>query len=201
FSGFAMVMTLMLVARVVFKLNNLVTMTHIELMNKIILATGTIVGYAYAMEFFIAQYSGNPYEGFVFVNRATGDYAWSYWIMVLCNVISPQVFWFSKNRRNIPLMFVISIFVNIGMWFERFTIISTSLHHDFLPSSWGYYSPTWVEVSIFLGTFGTFLTLFLLFSKFIPVIAMAEVKSIMPYAQPHHGHHEEGGAHANGGGH
>ncbi len=201
FSGFAMVVTLLVIMREILDLKEYITLKHLDNMNKIILATGMMVGYAYAMEFFIAQYSGNPYEGFVFVNRATGDYAWSYWIMVLCNVISPQVFWFAKNRRNIALMFVISIFVNIGMWFERFTIISTSLHHDFLPSSWGYYSPTWVEVSIFLGTFGTFLTLFLLFSKFIPVIAMAEVKSIMPYAQPHHGHHEEGGAHANGGGH
>jgi molybdopterin-containing oxidoreductase family membrane subunit len=186
FSGFAMVMTLLVIAREVLDLKEYITLKHLENMNKIILATGMMVGYAYAMEFFIAQYSGNPYESFVFINRATGDYAWAYWTMVLCNVVSPQVFWFKKLRRSVPLMFIISILVNIGMWFERFTIIATSLHHDFLPASWGYYTPTWVEVSIFAGTFGIFLTLFLLFAKYIPVIAIAEVKAILPTAQPHH---------------
>ncbi|MCX7929204.1 MAG: polysulfide reductase NrfD [Chlorobi bacterium] len=188
FSGFAMVMTLLVIAREVLDLKEYITLKHLENMNKIILATGMMVGYAYAMEFFIAQYSGNPYESFVFINRATGDYAWAYWTMVLCNVVSPQVFWFKKLRRNIPLMFIVSILVNIGMWFERFTIIATSLHHDFLPASWGYYTPTWVEVSIFAGTFGIFLTLFLLFAKYIPVIAIAEVKAILPTAQPRHHH-------------
>lgn len=188
FSGFAMVMTLLVIAREVLDLKEFITLKHLENMNKIILATGMMVGYAYAMEFFIAQYSGNPYESFVFINRATGDYAWAYWTMVLCNVVSPQVFWSRRLRRNIPLMFVVSILVNIGMWFERFTIIATSLHHDFLPASWGYYTPTWVEVSIFAGTFGIFLTLFLLFAKYIPVIAIAEVKAILPNAQPHHHH-------------
>ncbi len=190
FSGFAMVMTLLVITREVLDLKELITMKHLENMNKIILATGMMVGYAYAMEFFIAQYSGNPYEAFVFINRATGDYAWAYWTMVLCNVISPQVFWSRRLRRNIPVMFIVSILVNIGMWFERFTIISTSLHHDFLPASWGYYTPTWVEVSIFAGTIGIFLTLFLLFAKYIPVIAIAEVKAILPGAQPHHKHHD-----------
>jgi len=194
FSGFAMVMTLLVIAREVLDLKEYVTLKHLENMNKIILATGMMVGYAYAMEFFIAQYSGNPYEAFVFINRATGDYAWAYWTMVLCNVVSPQVFWSRRLRRNVPLMFIISILVNIGMWFERFTIIATSLHHDFLPASWGYYTPTWVEVSIFAGTFGIFLTLFLLFAKYIPVIAIAEVKAILPAAQPHH--HAHAAAHA-----
>ncbi|GIV49744.1 MAG: polysulfide reductase chain C [Candidatus Kapaibacterium sp.] len=189
FSGFAMVMTLLVITREVLDLKELITMKHLENMNKIILATGMMVGYAYAMEFFIAQYSGNPYEAFVFINRATGDYAWAYWTMVLCNVVSPQVFWSRRLRRNIPVMFIVSILVNIGMWFERFTIIATSLHHDFLPASWGYYTPTWVEVSIFAGTFGIFLTLFLLFAKYIPVIAIAEVKAILPGAQPQHSHH------------
>jgi molybdopterin-containing oxidoreductase family membrane subunit len=193
FSGFAMVMTLLVITREVLDLKELITMKHLENMNKIILATGMMVGYAYAMEFFIAQYSGNPYEAFVFINRATGDYAWAYWTMVLCNVISPQVFWSRRLRRNFPVMFIVSILVNIGMWFERFTIISTSLHHDFLPASWGYYTPTWVEVSIFAGTFGIFLTLFLLFAKYIPVIAIAEVKAILPGAQPQHSSHH--GAH------
>ncbi|MDZ4744534.1 MAG: NrfD/PsrC family molybdoenzyme membrane anchor subunit [bacterium] len=188
FSGFAMVMTLMLIAREVLDLKQFITLKHLDNMNKIILATGMMVGYAYAMEFFIAWYSGNPWESWIFVNRAFGDYAWAYWTMVTCNVVSPQVYWFKKLRRHIPLMFVISIFVNIGMWFERFTIIVTSLHHDFLPASWGYYSPTWVEISIFIGTFGIFLTLFLLFAKFVPVIAIAEVKAIMPGAQPAHHH-------------
>lgn len=191
FSGFAMVMTLLVITREVLDLKELITMKHLENMNKIILATGMMVGYAYAMEFFIAQYSGNPYEAFVFINRATGDYAWAYWTMVLCNVVSPQVFWSRRLRRNIPVMFIVSILVNIGMWFERFTIIATSLHHDFLPASWGYYTPTWVEVSIFAGTIGIFLTLFLLFAKYIPVIAIAEVKAILPGAQPKHTHHGE----------
>jgi len=189
FSGFAMVMTLLVITREVLDLKELITMKHLENMNKIILATGMMVGYAYAMEFFIAQYSGNPYEAFVFINRATGDYAWAYWTMVLCNVVSPQVFWSRRLRRSIPVMFIVSILVNIGMWFERFTIIATSLHHDFLPASWGYYTPTWVEVSIFAGTIGIFLTLFLLFAKYIPVIAIAEVKAILPGAQPQHSHH------------
>ncbi|RMF35919.1 MAG: hydrogenase [Chlorobiota bacterium] len=189
FSGFAMVMTLLVITREVLDLKELITMKHLENMNKIILATGMMVGYAYAMEFFIAQYSGNPYEAFVFINRATGDYAWAYWTMVLCNVVSPQVFWSRRLRRNVPVMFIVSILVNIGMWFERFTIIATSLHHDFLPASWGYYTPTWVEVSIFAGTIGIFLTLFLLFAKYIPVIAIAEVKAILPGAQPQHSHH------------
>lgn len=186
FSGFAMVMTLLIITREILDLKDYITLKHLDNMNKIILTTGMMVGYAYTMEFFIAWYSGNPYELSVFINRATGDYAWSYWAMFICNVVSPQVYWFKSLRRNIPLMFIISIFVNIGMWFERFTIISTSLHHDFLPGSWGYYSPTWVEVSIFAGTFGIFLTLFLLFAKFVPVIAISEVKAIMPTAQPHH---------------
>jgi Ni/Fe-hydrogenase subunit HybB-like protein len=194
FSGFAMVLTLMLVARVVFKMNDIVTMTHIELMNKIILATGSIVGYAYAMEFFIAWYSGNEYERYVFLNRAFGPYAWAYWTMISCNVISPQLFWFKKLRTNIPLTFVISIFVNIGMWFERFVIIVTSLHRDFIPASWGYFHPTPVDVAIYLGSLGLFFTCFLLFIRWIPMIAMAELKSVLPEADAH-GHHAEDHAH------
>ncbi len=194
FSGFAMVMTLLLIVREVMDLKQFITLKHLDNMNRIMLATGMMVGYAYSMEMFIAWYSGNPWEKWVFINRAFGDYAWAYWTMVTCNVVSPQVFWFKKLRRSIPLMFVISIFINIGMWFERFTIIATSLHHDFLPASWGYYSPTWVEISIFIGTFGIFLSLFLLFAKFVPVIAIAEVKSILPGSQPSHANHTEGHA-------
>ena len=187
FSGFAMVVTLMVITRELFGMKQIMTLHHLESMNKIILVTGMLVGYAYAMEFFMAWYSVYEYESFAFINRATGPYAWAYWIMVSCNVISPQLFWFKKCRTSIPIMFVVSIFVNIGMWFERFVITVTSLHRDFLPSSWGYYSPTWVDVLTFVGSFGLFFTLFLLFLKFLPMVAIAEVKMILPEADPHCG--------------
>ncbi len=186
FSGFALVVTLMIIARQFFGLKNIVTMHHLENMNKVIMATGLMVGYAYGMEFFTAWYSGNQYETFAFVNRAFGPYAWAYWIMITCNALIPQVFWWKKARTSIPIMFAVSIFVNIGMWFERFVITVTSLHRDFLPSSWGYYKPTLVDAGVFLGSIGIFFTLFLLFCRWMPVIAMAEVKGIMPGAQPTH---------------
>jgi hypothetical protein len=200
FSGFAMVMTLMLVARWALNLYDLITMHHLENMNKIMLVTGSIVGYAYAMEFFIAWYSGNMYERFVFFNRAFGPYAWAYWIMVSCNVISPQLFWSKRLRTNIPLMFVLSIVINIGMWFERFVIIASSLHRDFLPSSWGYFRPTIVDILTFAGTFGLFLTMFLLFCRFLPVIALAEVKGVLAHQRHRaHGHgHKHGQEHGTG---
>lgn len=197
FSGFAMVQTLMLPARAWLGLKDLVTVKHIENMNKIILLTGTLVGYAYGMEFFIAWYSGNEYEGFAFINRAFGPYAWAYWTMISCNVISPQFFWFKKMRTSVTVSFILSIFVNIGMWFERFVITVTSLHRDFLPSSWDYFVPTKWDISIFVGSFGLFFTLFLLFIRFFPVIAIAELKSVMPAADPHHhGDDEHGKEHA-----
>ncbi|MBU0741971.1 polysulfide reductase NrfD [bacterium] len=180
FSGFAMVMTLIIPAREMFKLKNIVTLYHLETMAKIILATGTMVGYAYATEFFIAWYSGNPAEQFAFINRAFGPYAWAYWIMVSCNVISPQLFWFRKIRTNTWALLIICIFVNIGMWFERFVITVTSLSRDFLPASWGYYSPTLVDILTFAGSFGLFFTLVLLFMRYLPMVAMAEVKTVMP---------------------
>ncbi|GMV42721.1 MAG: polysulfide reductase chain C [Myxococcales bacterium] len=203
FSGFAMVITLMVVARKLFNLQHLVTLRHFENMAKIILLTGTIVGYAYAMEFFIAWYSGNPFESFAFANRAFGPYAWAYWIMVSCNVISPQIFWFKKARTSIPILFTVSIFVNIGMWFERFVITVTSLHRDFLPSSWDYYSPTVWDIGAFVGSFGLFFTMFHLFVRFLPMVAMAEVKSVLPAADPHHAEegHAAHGARATGGAH
>ncbi len=176
FSGFAMVVTLMVVARRVFHLEHLVTMKHLENMCKVMLATGSIVGYSYAVEFFTAFFSGNPYERFVFLNRATGPYAWAVWTMFTCNVFAPQLFWFKRFRTSVPLMFAISIVVNVGMWFERFVIIVTSLHRDFLPSSWGYFRPTIVDMLTLAGSFGLFLTLFLLFVRFLPMISMAEVK-------------------------
>ncbi len=192
FSGFGMVLTLAIIARKIFHLENLITIAHFEKMNKIILVTGSMVGYAYIMEFFIAWYSGNIYEAFAFINRAFGNYAWAYWIMFLCNVITPQLFWFRKIRRSIPWMFVLSIFVNIGMWFERFVITVTSLSRDYLPSSWDYYSPTIWDILTFVGSFGLFFTLFLLFLRFLPIIAISEVKGVMPEADPHHNGH---GAH------
>ncbi len=185
FSGFAMVMTLMIIVRKVYNLQHIVTIRHLENMNKIMLATGSMVGYAYAMEFFIAWYSGNPYEKFTFINRAFGPYSWAYWTMVSCNVISPQFFWFKKIRTSIPIMFVLTIFINIGMWFERFVIIVTSLHRDFVPSSWGYFRPTIIDISTFVGTFGLFFFMFLLFIRFLPAIAIGEVKGVMPAADPH----------------
>ena len=148
-------------------------------MNKIIILTGSIVGVAYTTEFFMAWYSGVQYENYAFMNRAFGPYWWAYWSMMTCNVITPQLFWFKKIRTSIMATFIISIFVNIGMWFERFVIIVTSLHRDFLPSSWTMYSPTFIEVGIFVGTIGLFFVLFLTFSRLFPVIALAELKTIL----------------------
>jgi len=179
------VLTLMLPLRAVYKLEDLITQYHIDCMCKITLATGTMVGYAYAMEFFIAWYGSNPNEGFAFINRAFGEYWWAYLIMVSCNVITPQLFWFKKVRENTALVWILSIFVNVGMWFERFVIIVTSLARDFLPSSWGYYSPSIVEIFTFFGTFGVFSVLFLLFIRFLPIMPMAELKAVTPAADPH----------------
>jgi len=186
FSGIAMVVTLMVICRVVFKLGHVINLLHFDRMAKLMLLTGTIVGYAYSIEFFVAWYSGNEYETFAFINRATGPFAWAYWIMVSCNVLSPQIFWFKKARVSIPVLFVVSIFINIGMWFERFVIVVTSLHADFLPSSWDYYQPTFWDVATFLGSFGLFFTMFTLFVRFLPMVAMAEVKGVLPQAHPHH---------------
>ena len=193
FSGFGMVITLMVIARKIFNIEHIVTMRHFENMAKVTLLTGSIVGYAYSMEFFIAWYSGNPYESFTFINRAFGPYAWAYWIMLSCNVFIPQIFWWKKARTSIPVLFVVSIFVNIGMWFERFVIIATSLHRDFLPSSWAYYHPTRWDIATFVGSFGLFLTMFGLFVRFLPMVAMSEVKGVLPQASPHYKAPAEGG--------
>jgi molybdopterin-containing oxidoreductase family membrane subunit len=191
FSGFAMVVTLMTLVRIGFKeFQNYITLDHMEVMNKIIMTTGLMVGYAYGSEFFIAWYSGNQYERFVFVNRAFGPYGWAYWTMITCNVIIPQLFWFKKIRRSIPIMFVVSIFVNIGMWFERFVITVTSLHRDFLPSNWGMYAWSWFDTGVLVGSFGMFLTLFLLYLRLFPAISIAEVKPVL-----HVGYDDKGGHH------
>jgi len=187
FSGFAMVVTVLIFVRKIFDLEKIITLNHLEKMTKVILATGLMVGYAYGMEFFIAWYSGVQVEQFVFINRAFGPYAWAYWIMVSCNVIIPQLFWIKKIRRSIPAMLVIVILVNVGMWFERFVITVTSLHRDFLPSSWGYYTPTIYDIGILLGSFGLFFTLVILFTKALPVVSISEIKAVAEGAQPNHG--------------
>ncbi len=185
FSGFAMVLTLMIICRKIYGLEDIMTVDHIEKMNIIILVTGSMVGFAYLMEFFIAWYSGVEYEKAIFILRAIGPYAWAYWIMIACNVLSPQFFWSKKLRRSVTFTFIISIVVNIGMWFERFVITVTSLSTDFLPSSWGYYSPTFWDVITYVGTFGLFFTHFLLFLRYLPMVAVAELKGVMPQADPH----------------
>jgi molybdopterin-containing oxidoreductase family membrane subunit len=184
FSGFAMVLTLMIIARKVMGFERYITRRHIDLMCKVMIANGSIVALAYGTEFFTAWYSGNPYERFAFWNRAFGPFAWAYWTMVTCNVIIPQLLWIPRVRRTIPLVFALSIVVNVGMWFERFVIITTSLHRDYLPSAWASYRPTSVEVLTLLGSFGLFFTAFLLFCRFLPMIAIGEVKSVAGYAQP-----------------
>ena len=183
FSGFAMVQTLMIVVRKVLSLEDYITVGHIEAMNKVIVLTGSIVGCAYLTELFVAWYGQNPYEWFAFKeNRANlfSPYGWSYYLMMLCNVVSPQLFWSRKLRRNITVTFFMSIIVNIGMWYERFVIIVTSVYRDYLPSSWStYYSPSIYEIGFYLGTFGLFFTCFFLFGKYFPVIAVAEIKAIL----------------------
>ena len=176
FSGLAMVITLMIIARKTMRLEAYITQLHIERMCLLMLSMGCIVGLAYATEFFTAAYSGNPYEQFVFFNRAMGPMSWAYWTMVGCNVVVPQLLWLRSVRQTLPLVFVIAIFVNIGMWFERYVIIVTSLHRDYLPSSWAHYVPTTIEFATFLGSFGLFFTCFLLFCRVAPAIAIAEVK-------------------------
>jgi Ni/Fe-hydrogenase subunit HybB-like protein len=189
FGGFAMVVTLAVPARQFFGLKRIITIEHLELMNKVLIATGLLVGYAYGMEFFIAWYSGNSYEGFAFVNRAFGEYAWAYWTMITCNVISPQLHWFKKVRTSPVATLLIGMVINVGMWFERFVIICTSLARDFLPSSWGYFIPTTFDYMTLAGSFGLFFTLFLLFCRYLPMVAMSEVKAFHPAAHAHAEHH------------
>jgi molybdopterin-containing oxidoreductase family membrane subunit len=186
FSGFAMVLTLLIVTRRVLHLERFITAKHLDTMAKVLLTTGLIVGFAYATETFIAWYSGNAYERFTFYNRAFGPYAFGYWLMVFCNVVVPQLFWFERARRSVPLLFVASIFVNIGMWLERFNIVVISLSRDFLPSSWSHYTPTLVEVGILAGSFGLFFTCYLLFVRVAPVVSFHEVKTTI-HEESHHG--------------
>jgi len=187
FGGFAMVLTQMLPVRKLYGLEDLITAKHIDNMAKIILLTGTIVGYAYIMELFISYYSANKFEGDAFHLRIlSGPYTWAYYCMFFCNVIAPQIFWFHWARHNLWVVFIIVNFVNFGMWFERFVIIPTSLARDFLPGQWGYYSASWVEKLMFAGSFGMFFMLFLIFIRFLPVIAVSEVKGVLPESDPHY---------------
>ena len=179
FSGFAMVLTLTIIMRKVMNLENYITIVHVESMNFIVMLTGSLVGTAYITELFMSWYSGVEYEQYAFLNRATGPYWWAYAIMMTCNVVTPQLFWFRTIRRSFVASFIISIFVNIGMWFERFVIIVTSLHRDYLPSSWTMFHPTFIDIGVYIGTIGIFFTLFLLFARVFPVIAQAETKSIL----------------------
>jgi molybdopterin-containing oxidoreductase family membrane subunit len=185
FSGFAMVLTLALICRKAFGLENYITKTHLDKMNKIILVTGMMVSYSYVLEFFMAWYSGNMYERFTFWNRAFGPYAWGFAIMVFCNVLVPQIFWSRKLRASIPVMFIASLLINVGMWFERYVIIVGSLSRDFLPSSWQYFKPTIYDLGMLAGSFGLFMTMFLLFLRFLPMVAMSEIKAVLPQANSH----------------
>lgn len=186
FGGFAMVLTLMIPCRKIYGLQDLITAKHIDNMAKIILLTGTIVGYAYIMELFIAWYGGNKYEQAAFVNRTTGYYWWAYAAMFFCNVIAPQVFWFRWSRHNLWVVMSVCMCVNAGMWFERFVIIVTSIAQDFMPGAWDFYHPSRVEIWTFVGTFGLFMALFLLFLRFLPCIAVFEVKGVLPESDPHY---------------
>jgi len=196
FGGFAMVLTLMIPVRKIYGLEDLITSKHIDNMAKIILLTGTIVGYAYCMELFMAYYSGNPYEGQAFLLRCLySPSSWNYYAMFFCNVIAPQVFWSKWCRKNLFSVMVVCMFVNAGMWYERYVIIVTTLERHFQPGSWRTFQPTWVDITTFVGTFGFFLMNFLLFIRFLPVIAIAEVKGVLPESDPHFDSHAERGPH------
>ena len=196
YGGFAMVLCLAIPARELFGLKDVITKRHLDNMGKILLATGMMVGYSYMTEIFMAFYSGNSFEVFTFKNRSLGPYAWAYWLMSFCNIVAPQAMWSKKCRHSMWILWTVAMFANIGMWFERFVIIVTTLTRDFLPSSWHNFIPTWVDLGTLAGSFGLFFTLFLLFCRYMPMVAMAEVKTVMPQAHAHgHGDpHDRGQA-------
>jgi molybdopterin-containing oxidoreductase family membrane subunit len=183
FSGFAMVLTLVIPIRALYGLEDFITMRHLQNMAKVLLVTGLIVAYGYMTEAFIAWYGQNRYETFMLWNRITGPYWWTYTLLILCNVIAPQTLWFKRVRTSVPALFVLSLVVNVGMWLERFVIVVTSLHRDFLPSSWGRYTPTIWDVSTYIGTIGLFLTLLFLFLRFLPMISIFEMRTLLPAAR------------------
>jgi Ni/Fe-hydrogenase subunit HybB-like protein len=180
YSGFAMVMTLAIPLRAFYKLEDLITRRHLDNMAKILLATGLIVGYGYLMETFVAYYSGNPYDHYMIINRMTGPYARTYWTLIFCNILAPQVLWSGRVRSNTAALFVVALIVNVGMWLERYIIVITSLHRDFVPSAWGMYSPTRWDWATFLGTIGLFFTCFFLFIRFMPMISIFEMRGLVP---------------------
>jgi molybdopterin-containing oxidoreductase family membrane subunit len=179
FSGFAMVMTLAIPLRRVYRLEDFLTMRHLDNMAKVILATGSIVAYGYMAEVFFSYYSGNEYERYVTINRALGPYGWSYWALIACNIVTPQLFWFRPLRRSVPVLFVVSLVVNVGMWLERFVIVVISLHRDFLPSSWHMYYPTAWDITHLVGSLGLFFTLLFLFIRVLPMISIFELRALV----------------------
>jgi Ni/Fe-hydrogenase subunit HybB-like protein len=179
YAGFAMVLTLSIPVRKLFGLEDFITMRHLDNMGKVMLATGLIVGYGYMMEAFTAYYSGNQYERFMILNRMGGPYATVYWCLVACNIVTPQFLWSRKVRANVGALFTIAMVVNVGMWLERFIIVVTSLHRDFLPSSWGMYYPTRWDIATFIGTIGLFLALLFLFIRFLPLISIFEMRTLV----------------------
>jgi len=183
FAGFAMVLILAIPIRAFYRLEDFITMRHLDNMAKIILVTGLIVSYGYMMEAFFGWYSANPYESFMILNRMKGPYATIYWLLIACNVLAPQAFWFKSMRASIPALFIVSVIVSFGMWFERFIIVVTSLHRDFLPSSWGMYYPTKWDFGMFFGTIGLFISLLFLFLRFLPMISIFEMRTILPQAE------------------
>jgi molybdopterin-containing oxidoreductase family membrane subunit len=182
YGGFAMVLTLAIPLRRIYHFEDFVTLRHLDYMGRVLLATGMIVAYGYMMEAFTAWYSGNPYESYMMSNRMTGPYAATYWALVVCNVVVPQGLWFQRVRTDPRLLFLIAMSVNVGMWLERYVIVVTSLHRDFLPSSWGMYSGTIWDWGLYLGSIGLFLTLFLLFIRFLPMISIFEMRTMLPEA-------------------
>jgi Ni/Fe-hydrogenase subunit HybB-like protein len=183
YGGFAMVLTIAIPLRAVYKLGDFVTLRHLQNMAKILLATGLIVGYGYMIEIFMAWYSGNPYEKFAIWNRMTGPYWPVFWSLMLCNIVTPQFLWFKKVRSSPLFLWIIAVIVNVGMWLERFVIVVTSLHRDFLPSSWGMYYPTKFDWSVYIGTLGFFVALFFLFIRFLPMISIFEMRTLVPEAE------------------
>jgi Ni/Fe-hydrogenase subunit HybB-like protein len=183
YAGFAMVMTLAIPLRKAYGLEDFITMRHLDNMARVMLATGLVVAYGYMMETFMAWYSANTYEEYMMTNRFYGPYAWVYWSLMFCNVLTPQFIWFKRVRTNISALFIIAMIVNVGMWLERFVIVVTSLHRDFLPSSWGMYYPTFWDFSTFFGTIGLFLSLLFLFIRFLPMISIFEMRTLVPEAE------------------
>jgi molybdopterin-containing oxidoreductase family membrane subunit len=188
FSGMAMVITVLVPVRRAFHLEPYVRAEHFDNMGKFIVLTSTIVGYSYAVEYFMAWYSANPYEQMSFWHRAFGDYAWAAWIMIICNVVVPLPLWIKAVRLHVPTLWVISLFINLGMWFERYVIITTGLAHEYSPAAWGYYTPSWVEMTILAASFAWFLMLFMIFLRLFPVIAIYEVKELHYERAPGEGH-------------